>query len=167
MLRGKRGRNMSEHKNLEGLGGWLVLVGLGIVFSPLVVMGTIFPTYSGIFANGMWDLITTSSSEAYNPAFATLLVGEIVINCALVVAWIYAGYLFFSKRKLFPNLYIGILIFSIVFILVDAAAVAALFPKVPIFDPATTKQFLRSLVVALVWIPYMLVSKRVKATFVS
>lgn len=43
---------MAEEKNLEGLGGWLALVGLGIIISPLRVIGMVFPTYSEIFSNG-------------------------------------------------------------------------------------------------------------------
>jgi hypothetical protein len=36
---------MTEEKNLEGLGGWLILVGLGIVFSPVRIIAMIFPIY--------------------------------------------------------------------------------------------------------------------------
>ncbi|HET7306614.1 MAG TPA: DUF2569 domain-containing protein [Gammaproteobacteria bacterium] len=78
----------------------------------------------------------------------------------------YAAYLFFSKKKFFPRLYIGLLLFTLAFILVDAAAVTAVFPKILMFGPDTVQQFLRSLVAAGIWIPYVRRSKRVKATFV-
>lgn len=157
---------MTENKNLEGLGGWLVLVGLGIVLSPLIIVGTVFPVYSELFSNGSWSVLTTPSSEAYNPLWAPLLVGEIVINSGLVLAWVYVAILFFSKKKAFPKVYIGLLLFTIAFILVDAVAIKSVLPDESVVDPETAKQFGRSLIAALIWIPYMLLAKRVKATFV-
>jgi len=41
------------------------------------------------------------------------------------------------------------------------------FPSEPMFDPETIKEFARSLVACVIWVPYMLISKRVKATFVE
>lgn len=158
---------MTEEKNLEGLGGWLVLVGLGIVISPLRIIGMVFPIYSEIFSNGSWEVLTTPGTEAYNPLWAPILYGEMAINGALVLVWIFVAFLFFSKKNAFPKWYIGMLLFTLAFILVDALAIKAMLPNEPIFDPETTKELGRSLIASLIWIPYMLVSKRVKATFVK
>ena len=35
------------------------------------------------------------------------------------------------------------------------------------FDPETTKEFMIALIGGVIWVPYMLVSKRVQATFVE
>jgi hypothetical protein len=158
---------VTEEKNLEGLGGWLVLVGLGIVISPLRIIGMVFPIYSEIFSNGSWEVLTTPGTEAYNPLWAPILYGEMAINGALVLVWIFVAFLFFSKKNAFPKWYIGMLLFTLAFILVDALAIKAMLPNEPIFDPETTKELGRSLIASLIWIPYMLVSKRVKATFVK
>jgi hypothetical protein len=158
---------MTEEKNYEKLGGWLILVGLGIVASPLKIIALVFPTYSKIFSNGSWELLTTPGTNAYNPFWSPILIGEIGINLMLVFAWIFIAYLFFSKKSLFPKSYIAILIFSLTFIVADALAMKIILPNEPVFDPETTKETLRSLVGVLIWVPYMLVSKRVKATFVK
>lgn len=158
---------MTEEKSLEGLGGWLVLVGLGIIISPLRIIGQIFPVYSEMFSNGSWAALTTPGTEAYNPLWAPILFGEMVINGGLVLAWIFIAFLFFSKKSGFPKWYIGILLFTLVFILIDALVIKTLLPNEPVFDPETIKEVGRSLVVTLIWVPYILVSKRVKATFVK
>lgn len=158
---------MTEEKDLEGLGGWLILVGLGIVISPLRIIILLFPTYSEIFSNGSWEVLTTPGTEAYNPLWVPIIIGEISINAALVIAWMFIAFLFFSKKRIFSKWYIGILLFTLAFILVDALAVKSVVPNMPVFDPDTMKEFGRSLVVTLIWVPYMLVSKRVKATFVN
>lgn len=158
---------MYENNKLKGLSGWLVLVGLGVVLSPIRLLVTYIPIYKPIFDDGTWEALTTVGSEAYNPMWAPLLIGEIAYNSIMVVASLYLIYLFFSKHYLFPKLYIGIVAVSLVFIPLDAWVVTMIFPGEPMFDPETTKEFMRTLIGAVIWVPYLLVSKRVKATFVE
>lgn len=158
---------MAEEKNLEGLGGWLILVGLAIIISPFRIFATTFPIYSEIFSSGSWGTLTIPGSEAYDALWAPILLGEIVINVALVLIWIYIIFLFFTKKNEFPKWYIGALVFTLVFMLVDALAIKAVVPDEPLFDPETGIELARIFVGTIIWIPYMLLSKRVKATFVK
>ena len=158
---------MSKDNNKEGLGGWLILVGLGIVFSPLRVIAFVFPGYYKIFTNGSWEALTKPGAEAYHPLWSPILLGEIGINVMLVIAWLFIAFLFLSKNKIFPKLYIGIMVFTLGFIVMDALAVKAVIPNGPIFDIDTIKELAHSLIAVIIWVPYMLVSKRVKATFVN
>lgn len=89
------------------------------------------------------------------------------INGGLVLAWVFIAFLFFSKKKIFPRWYIGMLLFTLVFILIDALAIKSVLPNEPVFDAETVKELGRSLIATLIWVPYMLISKRVKATFVK
>lgn len=163
----KQGVNMSENSESKGLGGWLVLVGLGVVLAPIRLLVTYIPTYKPIFEDGTWEALTTFGSEYYNPMWAPLLIGEISYNFILVVASLYLIYLFFSKNYLFPKLYICIAVVSLIFIPLDAWLVTKVLPDQPMFDPETTKEFARSLAGVVIWVPYLIVSKRVKATFVE
>jgi len=156
-----------EKKDLEGLGGWLILVGLGIVLSPLRIVALILPVYKEIFQNGSWQFLTTPGTEAYNVLWAPVLITEIGVNIMLAAAWIYIAYLFFTKNKLLPKIYIGVMLFTLVFIILDALAIKMVLPNEPIFDPDTAKELFRSIIACSIWIPYMLISKRVKATFIN
>jgi len=158
---------MNERQDLQGLGGWLILVGIGAVVGPFQLLFIMATLYLPIFSDGTWSALTTAGSEYYNALWAPILVGEIAFNTAMIAASFYLMYLFFSKQRNFPRLYIAIAVVSLVFIPIDAWFVSFVLPGEPMFDPETAKEFARTAVVALIWIPYMLVSKRVKATFVN
>ena len=158
---------MSNDNKLKGLSGWLILVGLGVLVSPIRLLVTYIPIYKPIFEDGTWEILTTVSSEAYDPLWEPLLVGEIAYNSIMFGVSVYLIYLFFSKHYLFPKLYIAIVAVSLVFIPLDAWVVTKILPTEPMFDPDTTKEFMRVVINSLIWIPYMLFSKRVKATFVE
>jgi hypothetical protein len=153
--------------NGEAIGGWLILIALGIVITPFRLLIFMVPTYSEIFSTGIWQALTTQGSEAYNPLWAPIIILEIIINSGMLLVWFYLAYLFFTKKSLFPKVYIGLAIFSLAFILADAFAITLVLPNEPIFGPDTIQEVLRALVMVVIWVPYMLLSKRVKATFVN
>jgi len=156
----------AEHYKLKGLGGWLILVALGVVIGPIRLSFLIVSTYSPIFNDGTWGLLTNPVSESYIPYFSPLLIFEILGNVIFILIGIYMIYLFFSKHYLFPKIFIPYYIASLIFILLDAWLVSLIF-DIPIFDPETMRELGRTLIGVLIWIPYMLVSKRVKVTFVE
>lgn len=156
-----------QTNDLEGIGGWLILVAIGVVMTPLRILMLLVGTYPRLFSDGTWQALTTPSSENYDPLWEPILLGELVTNMALLVASIYTAYLFFSKKAKFPKWFIGIALFTFVFIIVDAFAVKLAQPDEPVFDSDTTGEALRSLISIMIWVPYMRVSERVKATFVT
>ena len=145
----------------------MILVAIGIVVTPFRLILLISTTYPEIFTTGIWEALTTQGSDAYNPLWAPILIGELLINLGLLLVWLYIAYKFFTKSKDFPKWYIGVAVFSFVFIIVDAYAIKLVLPNEPVFDPDTTRELIRSLFMVVIWVPYMLVSKRVKATFVN
>lgn len=158
---------MQENRGPEGLGGWLILVGIGIVVGPFRMAYIMLETYRELFVNGTWGILTTQGSGFYYPELAALIVVELVVNLAILAASLYVAYLFFTKRRTLPGWYIGVAVFSLVFVLVDAIAVSLMLPDMPLMDAETTREMGRSLIQVCVWVPYMLVSKRVRNTFVN
>jgi hypothetical protein len=159
--------NMQNNTDLKGLSGWLILVGIGLIFSVFRLAYLFIPLYYSIFTNGTFDSVTTPGTTFYNPFWGALLIFEAVFNSLLTLTYLYLAYLFFSKHYLFPKIYIATLTAAVIFIPLDAWFVSLIMPGQPTFDVNTVKEFMRGLVSATLWIPYMLVSKRVKATFVE
>ncbi|MDH5178179.1 MAG: DUF2569 domain-containing protein [Gammaproteobacteria bacterium] len=159
--------NSNEDKDLKGLGGWLILVGIGVVLSPIRLLVTFVPLYIPIFQDGTWEMLTTEGAEAYNPLWAPMLMLEIGYNVIMVFVSIYLIYLFFTRHYLFPKVMIVVMAASIVFIPLDAWLITFIVPGEAVFDSETLREFSRVLIAGCIWIPYMLVSKRVKLTFVE
>jgi len=158
---------MSNQDDLKGLGGWLILVGIGVVIGPFRLAYGYGPMYYSIFTDGTFEILTTAGTEAYHSLWAPLLIGEALYNSIMVLASLYLIYLFFTKHYLFPKVYIAIVAISLLFIPLDAWLSSFVLVDEPMFDPTTTKEFTRTLVNAIIWVPYMLASKRVKATFIE
>lgn len=148
----------------------MILVGIDVVISPFILLAELSKVYLPMFNDGTWEALTTLTSESYNSSFLFLLAGlagEMFFNSLMILASLYLIYLFFSKKSFFPKLYIWILVFSLIFIPLDAILASSIFPNIEVFDAETMKEIGRTVIVSLVWIPYMLISKRVKATFVN
>lgn len=48
---------------LEGLGGWLILVGFGVVLGPIRVARDVVVTYYPLLTDGAWEVLTTPGTE--------------------------------------------------------------------------------------------------------
>ncbi|MGB1238714.1 MAG: DUF2569 domain-containing protein [Pseudomonadales bacterium] len=158
---------MEEKKDLKGLRGWLILVGIGIVFTPIRLILTLTPAYKPMFEEGVWSAITTQGSASYVPHLGSIIIGEMSVNAIVFCLSIYLIYLFFKEHYRFPKLYIALLSFTLAFAVIDAWLVSQLIPGAPMFDSETQLDIMKSALTAAIWIPYLLYSKRVKATFVN
>lgn len=158
-----------EHQDerLRGLGGWLVLLGIGVVLAPLQISAAIVTLYSQVFGSGNWQALTTADSDVYHPLWAPIIIGELVFNLGMLCATLYLWYLFFSKSYLFPRAYIVVALATLIFIPFDAWVITFVLPDEPMFDEATARNFGRALFGSLIWVTYLGVSRRVKATFVE
>lgn len=156
-----------DANDLQGISGWLILVALGLIITPIRIIFLIITTYSEIFSNDAWSVLTTPGSDVYHPLWGGFIITELVFNIGLLLASFYLLYLFFTKKSLFPKWYIGILIFNILFVVVDILAFKIIVPHEPAFDSDAVRDFIRAIVAAFIWIPYMLMSQRVKNTFIN
>ncbi|RIV52806.1 DUF2569 family protein [Flagellimonas taeanensis] len=147
------------------IGGWLVLPGIGLVLSPFLLLFQVGS--QGYFDKGVWSLFKNAGYENANAL--TLFLGfELAMNIALLVFAALLIILYFKKRTSLPKLIIIMYASSFVIPILDLVLYNALFPK-DLLDAAddqeTYTQIFRGFISAAIWIPYFLVSERVKNTF--
>ena len=158
---------MQKQNDLKGLGGWLIIVGVQVVLFPIVITITFAYDFLPLIQKGNWEALIKFGSEAYTPLFRMLIIGETFFNLSLLIVSLYQVHLFFNQHYLFPKIFIAILTISLIYILVDAWIASLILPKETMFEPQTIGEIAHILIACLIWIPYMLESKRVKATFVG
>ena len=149
----------------SGLGGWLILVGLGVILTPFNYLSTI-PEFQSVFQDNLYDELVS-----VKPLFGPLIWTEIVVNIIFFLSSIYLIFLFFAKKTFFPKLFIWLALGSLVFVIVDAIVAGMIFKDMltdePFFDPETIKEIVRMSIQVIIWVPYIMISKRVKATFIK
>jgi hypothetical protein len=158
---------LETEKNLKGMHGWLILIGIGLVVSPIKLAMEVVPLFYNIFTDGSFEYLTTPGTDSYHPLWKPLLIFEAIYNLTIILASIFVSYLFFTKHYRFPKAYIILAILPIILIPLDAWLGSFVVKDEPMFDTSTLKEFVTSIFSAMIWIPYMIVSKRVKATFVE
>jgi hypothetical protein len=148
---------------LTGIGGWLILVMLGM-------FGSIGLQLVGLTSAGdTFGILGNLSGPQAN-----LVVIEFIANLVIFLAWpIALLVLFFNKDRKFPRLYIWWMAVSAVFVFLDLAASYIMFHDVyeaggtSFFDRDTLRSMGGALAGVCIWIPYMVNSVRVKNTFVK
>jgi hypothetical protein len=142
----------SVEAQLVGIGGWLTLPAIGFVLGPIVRV-VMFVIALGLYSD--------VSSAGYGGIYAL----ELLVELGLLVFLIYAATRFFGKKRNAPSTIIALLITSLVssglLLVIELGAGAEEFAI------ENGKQLARSVIGAVIWIPYFRVSKRVKATFIN
>lgn len=151
----------------KGIGGWLVLVVIGLVVHPMLVGYFLMTAHWPLFRDGLWPVLTTPGTEAYHPLLAPLIIFEVVGNVvSMTLAFVTLWFLFRRSRHT-PQLAIAWLIWGAAIVVIDNL-VADRIPAIAAQqDTEGARELVRSIVNAAIWVPYFMVSRRVRATFVE
>ncbi|MGA2851527.1 MAG: DUF2569 domain-containing protein [Terracidiphilus sp.] len=137
--------------------GWLVLVGAGLLIAPLMVVATM----------GMENfpyLFDQTRLEYFAAQPAALALGRFELAANVVYLALLSGlnYLYFEKKKAFQ-------VSMIVYLVVQLALASFDYVQLRALHAATVVSLIegagRAAMLAALGIPYLLVSRRVKATF--
>ena len=153
------------HAQYDGLGGWLVLVGIGVVITPIQMVRHFISTYKMIFIEGSWEAATTPGADGYHALWAPFLLTETAFAALSVLVTCYMVHLFFGKKKAFPKWFIWGHTVNLVFLIADVSMLQVVRPDLPFLDPESSKEIGRSMISFFIWVPYMWLSKRVHSTF--
>ena len=161
-----------SEKNPKGLGGWLILVILGLFITVLLQLYNIYVSVT-LFTDGTVDFISDPSSDIYIPGYGGLLKFEFIGEIIFLAAAVYLIYLFFRKSRQFPKYFVIFLIASAAYIILDYLLLSSTSVSAEtqeFIDDALSDQnreVARAFIGALIWGAYMKKSKRVKATFIE
>jgi transglutaminase-like putative cysteine protease len=156
--------DLEEIKSARQIGGWLVLVAIGLVVNPFVLLYTIYKT--GALNEATWD--NFSSFGSTEVLWKWLLSFEMVENITLVVFSLLVIVLFFNRRKELPKYYIIFRISSIVLITLDIVCAHFLNKSMQadVDLSGDIMEVVKLFILSAIWITYFLKSSRVKETFV-
>jgi len=143
-----------------GIGGWLILPAIGMIFSPILIA-------LGVFALLLIARKVESSEVIGAAGHASSLRMLAGIHGLYLLYILYTAVAFFSTKRSAPALTIGAYLISAVLAVV-ALLMTRSIPQSPAAPPG--KEWLdlaKPVAIALVWVPYFLVSRRVKNTFVN
>ena len=149
---------------LNGIGGWLILVAITLLLRPLGYLKIGFTLLPTILSTGTWRSLTDPIESTYNPWWAPSLLFELFFNILAFVFCLLLIALFFGKRAVWPRAFVLYLIINLVGVILDTC----LMDQIPSAAEPITKSMVEiggMALAAAIWIPYALVSKRVKATF--
>ncbi len=153
-------------KRYDKIGGWLILVAIGLIFTPLRLLVVLFKDLLPVISGDTWSRLTTPGTTAYHPLWAPLLLFETIGNCVFIVFPIIITVFFFQRRRFVPTLIIVLLLTNLVFVAADYFA-ASLIPLIDVQeDMGSLVELARVVIACAIWVPYFLISKRVKGTFV-
>ena len=140
-----------EEKNLEGIGGWLILVAIGLVGNPIAMVVRAGSVFMVLARSESWTGTQLATGGVY------------VLGVFLALYQAFVAVQFFRKKRSLPLLiticYAVYPAFCLIRVIAESGTNDTL-------EGANVRTLVQAAVGALIWIPYFHQSKRVKATFV-
>jgi hypothetical protein len=137
-------RRNGDEDELVGIGGWLVLVAIGVCITPFILGWQ------------MWQAILTNDWSGMNAVQIGVGGAAMGAFAAIAVGWaVYNAVLFFRRRRIFPRSWIALNCLILIVAIIGV-----------VFDPKEAAGLGGVIFWTVVWGVYLLRSRRAKATFV-
>ncbi len=151
---------INDAEEYKGIEGWLIVVAIGLWIGLAVEVIFVFKDFVPVFTEGYWTLLTDPNSPSYITSCKAFVLYEMIGVAVIIALRIAVLHAFHKQLSRFPPMFIGLILIGIFYSIIDTALASQ------ILDDAgsTGSPFSLS---AFIWIPYMLMSKRVKQTFVN
>ena len=158
---------LPTNPNLQGLGGWLILLGIGLVGTPFARIYLLVKS-GAVYSASSWRTITDPAS-GYDSMLAPILLYELFFQLTLLVFSFLLILLYFRKKRIFPTVLIAYLSFQFVVLTVDQVLVRTLDGKAVTTNtrPRSAPAMAQGLFPLVLWGLYVSRSKRVRMTFIN
>ncbi|MBL7975801.1 MAG: DUF2569 domain-containing protein [Candidatus Kapabacteria bacterium] len=152
-----------EQRYAWQIGGWLILVAIGLIGRPLIYLYTIITYISDIIENDYLKIMYEQARNNSSFDLALFILWETLVNIGFFGVSIFLLYAFFTRRKYFPIVFTILLVASLVIPILDVVLANAIFG---LEQEYSTKNIGKTAIAAMIWVPYMFTSERAKRTFV-
>lgn len=154
------------------IGGWLVLVAIGVIFTPVTLLVQIIVQLKDDLGSNFFAYMLDSKSEYYQPLRAYYVIGMYAFNIFLLVSSIFLIVLLFKKRNAFRVYYCAYRIFNVVLLVVDLIILTCITGDDASVEERNiiafeTSGLVRIAIQACIWVPYVWYSQRSRYTFTS
>lgn len=139
----------ADHRRDEPLGGWLILPALGLLLGPLVVSGNIRMSL---------DALRRPALPADAREFVTFVAGLLAL---FLLLQLYTAYQFFRRRVCATTAIVALLIANLLLTMLMSSEASQINPAYQ-----AAPDVMGAAIMAAIWIPYFVMSRRVKRTFV-
>ncbi len=141
---------------LRGIGGWLILVGIALISIPLQHVYSLVHYILPLLTSDRYAFMFLRY-----PALKPLVMCELIVSLVFLAYMVMLNVLFYRKMRPFPYLYIVYISMSLIFGVVDHLGTQA------VLHNSSPKLVIQMFIFACIWIPYLLLSQRVKLTFIN
>jgi hypothetical protein len=141
-----------------GIKGWLILPAIGTILSPIYLTISfikLVPTLENVWA----------ARAGLSAGLFLFVIVETLCNIAFILGWLAAIVLLVLRSPYYPKAYVALMGGMVIFLVVDMIISAGVYNHQPENDEILALG--RTILVAAIWIPYVMLSKRVKNTFVA
>lgn len=148
-------------ESYDKIGGFLVLLAIGLVIAPFTYVVDIGDTIK---------VINNGDFELFKDGFKNLMYFNVASSLFLLIYLFFLMFQFFHKKQSFPKYFslyyvLNIATAIIIFISIDKIGLSNLMESKDLQDMSSS--LFKSIFAAIIWIPYLFISKRAKGTFVN
>lgn len=163
----------SELKNYEilplgisGLGGWLVLVQIGLILSTINIILHLYRYTIPSLSPDVWNALTSEQSSLYHPLWGPAIAFDAIYNMASLAFCFFILFCFYSKKSILPRLMIILYAVNLIVSIIEPFWINQLLSAEENNDGYKLGGTFRAALTCLIWIPYFLKSERVRNTFI-
>jgi len=151
-------------EHLVGLNGWLIIIGIGIFYT---FFSNLYYIQTNVISNGGWSILMQPFNELKTDEIDWVPVIEVLLYFLTTILLVQLLLLFFFKKKNFPKWYIALKLLAMIIVFLELYLVYYELPYSKELRERVIYGTVTYFVGAFIWIPYMLVSRRVRFTFVN
>ncbi len=154
------------------IGGWLVIVGIGVTLNPLILLYGIYNSCEGEMGVNYAVFFFDEKSTFFSPLKGYFTLFVTLMNTLMFGFTIFILVLFYQKKATFRLYYTFFRIFNSVILIIDVIILHGFYgdsniPEERALLSKETTAMIKVVIQSLIWIPYIWISERSKYTFTN